>query len=384
MTLRTLHKTSSHGYSLIELLIALVIGLMLTAGMISVFSGNKRSADLNTAIANLQESARFALDTMSEDIRMAGFQGCTPIGGGSVRIIANNAPITDHSEGLRSSAIWASVVESANSWEPMPPWGAGTNEFSVPTGITGVPGTHALAVQFGGPETYRLESAMASPNDPLVIEGTVDRDDIDVGKLAIISDCIDGDLFEVSSVATIGGNSNLGFAAGANSQGTLSNAYGKSEAQRRQTMIMGFNARVYFVGDSGEDDENGNPITALYQMTPPFDASNPPVEIVQGVEEFAVSFEVSDDIGTRRTVVPGDASFDPANITAVRIGVLLTSREAIAEQDDNTTYTLAGIDVPPASSGEVMAGEPSHAGDRRFRLAFNTTVKVRNFRHTGS
>jgi len=48
--MNSLKKNS--GFSLIELMIAMVLGLMLSAGIFSVFSGNKRSTDLNSAMAN--------------------------------------------------------------------------------------------------------------------------------------------------------------------------------------------------------------------------------------------------------------------------------------------------------------------------------------------
>lgn len=377
----------ARGYSLIELLIALLLGLVLTAGMLSVFSGNKRSAELNSAISNLQENARFALDSISRDVRMAGFQGCTPISGGSVNILAADAPITDTALGLRSSAIWGSVVDSATSWQPMPPWGTGANGFNIPTAIPGIPDTHVLAVQFGDADTYRLSQPVGGTGSPdasgmifLDASTSAPSADIQVGDLAIISDCIDGDLFEVTGVTDAGLETIIEHDAGPNVSGTFTTAYGRGTAQRRQTMVMRFNARVYFVGDTGEVDENGNAVTALYQMDPPFDGSNPPVEIVQGVEAFVVSFEVSDAVGRRRTVAAGDATFNPANVTSVRIGILMASQDPIAEQDDNTTYSLAGVEVPPVTSGNASAGEPAHAGDRRFRLAFNTTIKVRNFR----
>ena len=76
---------SQAGLSLVELMVAMTLGLLLLSGMIAVFSGNQRSAELNTAMANLQESARFALSRMSKDMRLAGHQGCLNPSQGSRR-----------------------------------------------------------------------------------------------------------------------------------------------------------------------------------------------------------------------------------------------------------------------------------------------------------
>ena len=375
------------GFSLIELMISMALGLMLTLGMISVFSGNQRSTNLNAAITSLQENARFAIDSISRDVRMAGFQGCAPISGGSIKVLANDVPITDTVQGLRSTALWGSRINSATDWSPLPPWGTGSNGFKVPSVNAGIAGTYALALQFGDPKTYELNEvvggvATPNPSGDIILkdDASVDAAALNVGDLALISDCLGGDMFRVTGVVPGTDILTIKHGAGAsnNITGTLSTQYGSNDQLLRQTMVTRFNSRVYYVGDTGETDENGNTVTALYQQEPPFDNTNPAVEIVQGVEQFAVSFEVTDNLGRRTTVLAGDSAFDPSNVTAVRIGLLMASEEAIAEQDDNKIYSLAGIEVPPVSS--AIAGQPSHAGDRRFRVAFNTTIKVRNFR----
>jgi type IV pilus assembly protein PilW len=64
------------GMSLIELMIAMVIGLVLMAGVISVFVSSKRGYSTNTAVAQIQENARFALGFVTPVVRMAGYAGC--------------------------------------------------------------------------------------------------------------------------------------------------------------------------------------------------------------------------------------------------------------------------------------------------------------------
>ncbi len=378
----SLPTNQSAGFSLIELLIATVLGLILTLSMISVFSGNQRSSQLNSAIANMQENARFAVDMISRDVRMAGFQGCAPIAGGSVNVLARNAPISDTSQGLRSSAIWASRVDSTTAWEPMPPFGA---SFQVPATFPAVPGTHTLAVQFGDESTLLLDqpvggTASASASGDILVAGDADAvSNLQVGDLAIISDCLEGDLFEVTSLSTTGAVTSIGHAAGTdtNSQGNLGTIYGASPDLLQQSMVMRFNSRIYYVGDTGRVDRDGNAITALYQQNMPFDGSVEPFEIMQGVEQLVISFAVADSDGTRRYVPAGTATVDPTQVTSVRLGILMASDERIAEEDDDTVYVLAGTQVPPASAS--TAG-PRHAGDKRMRLAFNTTIKIRNFR----
>lgn len=72
------------GLSLIELMVAMLLGLLLTGGIISVFlstSGDSRQQALQ---ATLQEDGRFALSRLSEDLSMGNAQYCASVGGASV------------------------------------------------------------------------------------------------------------------------------------------------------------------------------------------------------------------------------------------------------------------------------------------------------------
>ncbi len=64
------------GLSLIELMIALLIGLVLLLGVIQVFSASHTAYTLSQGLARVQENGRFAIDYLSRDIRMAGHMGC--------------------------------------------------------------------------------------------------------------------------------------------------------------------------------------------------------------------------------------------------------------------------------------------------------------------
>ncbi|MEN3157244.1 prepilin-type N-terminal cleavage/methylation domain-containing protein [Alkalimonas sp. NCh-2] len=70
----------SHGFTLVELMIALVLGLVLLAGVIGVFLSNQATSRVNHELATLQSSARLAFQMMSQDIRSAGFAGCNNSG----------------------------------------------------------------------------------------------------------------------------------------------------------------------------------------------------------------------------------------------------------------------------------------------------------------
>lgn len=68
---------SQQGLSLIELLVALVISVILSLAVYQVFDIAQRTSRLQAAITQLQDSGRFALQTMAQDLRQADFNaGC--------------------------------------------------------------------------------------------------------------------------------------------------------------------------------------------------------------------------------------------------------------------------------------------------------------------
>jgi type IV pilus assembly protein PilW len=65
---------AQQGFSLIELMIAMVLGLLLIAGVLNIFLGSSQTYRLQEAMFRVQESGRFALDIVQRDLRSAGFQ----------------------------------------------------------------------------------------------------------------------------------------------------------------------------------------------------------------------------------------------------------------------------------------------------------------------
>ena len=69
-------KRSIRGLSLIELMIALLIGSILMIGVVQVFAASRTAYQLSEGMSRVQENGRFALDYLQRDIRMAGHFGC--------------------------------------------------------------------------------------------------------------------------------------------------------------------------------------------------------------------------------------------------------------------------------------------------------------------
>lgn len=64
-----------HGVSLIELMVALVLGLFLIFGAVTIYNKSRSTYRTTEAVARLQETARYAMDAIEPDVRMASYWG---------------------------------------------------------------------------------------------------------------------------------------------------------------------------------------------------------------------------------------------------------------------------------------------------------------------
>lgn len=68
-------RRSQAGLSLVEMLIAMVLGLVVTGAVVGVFIAGSRSYAQDEHLSSMQDELRFAIGTMTTDLEMAGFWG---------------------------------------------------------------------------------------------------------------------------------------------------------------------------------------------------------------------------------------------------------------------------------------------------------------------
>jgi len=322
-------KKAEQGFTLIELMISLVLGLILIAGLVTAFMGTSRSSKLNAETPAL--------------------------------IRANSAPTENYFE----DSFRAHVVTSGATWSPAP-----HSTFNIPTTIGApIPGTHAFSVQFGSTSTY-LISPMAATSSAITVQGN--NVDIVTGDLALISDCNGADIFEVTA-----DNANV-LQHGASANGgdnRLSAPYGQGSALNRPR-IMRFEANIYYIGDTGRTDANDDPVRALFRQTLPY--VNPPIELAEGIENMRVRLGVEDPTaeGSISFVSPDNPLLATHQVQSVQVGFLMQSYDNVSESNDTRSYQIAGFDIP-SSTGTVSDGS-AHSEDQKLRMTFNGTVSLRN------
>ncbi len=65
--------SQQRGLTLIELMVAMVISLLILAGLFTVYQSNQRGNRFNDGLTRAQENGRFAVDFLARDIRQAAF-----------------------------------------------------------------------------------------------------------------------------------------------------------------------------------------------------------------------------------------------------------------------------------------------------------------------
>lgn len=69
-------SNNQKGFGLVEIMIALVLGLVVVLGITEIFVNARQTYSSQEASARLQEEARYALSRITQDLRMAGMFGC--------------------------------------------------------------------------------------------------------------------------------------------------------------------------------------------------------------------------------------------------------------------------------------------------------------------
>ncbi len=106
-----LRMTRQAGLSLIELMIAMVIGLVIIAGVGQILLSGRQSYNTQSGTSALQENGRFALFYLQRDIRMAGF----PRSAGPGSALAIDSPfISNPAEASESGQVTQDGLDGAS------------------------------------------------------------------------------------------------------------------------------------------------------------------------------------------------------------------------------------------------------------------------------
>jgi type IV pilus assembly protein PilW len=333
------------GMSLIELMVALGLGVFLIFGVISVFLSNKSSSQVETSLARLQENGRIALDVLVADIRDANYVGCTS-GNDNLTIIANGANWTGLLGWERGTAGWTPTLPAA----------------LAPISATARVGSDVINLQHGRTLNMGLASAVVPSSTAVSVAASSEC--VSKGERVIIAGCVTAHMFEVTNdPACDGSATTLGYDASANTPAVISPGYTVAN-----TELLQYFDKTWYVRDTGRTRTDSDiPVYALYRRT-----NGTEEEMIEGVEYMQLLYGqqlASDNI---RYVPASDASLDWEEVVSVRIGLLLQSFEPVLDAPDSAAYQV--LDQSIDSEGTTF----THNGDRMLRRVFRTTAILRN------
>ena len=183
------------GFSLIELMVAMLLGFLVVAAAGAVFLSNKRVYASSETIGRIQENTRVAFELMSRDIREAGGNPC-----GSASVPVNIL------EG-NNDIFWDRFGEGITGYNP------GTVLPSTATGTAAgerVAGTDAIEVHSslgGGVRGFEHDGPSANLQ-VTSIDGFVD------GDILLVCNVSQSFIFQVTGFSSAGGGISIGHNAG--------------------------------------------------------------------------------------------------------------------------------------------------------------------------
>lgn len=388
---RKLRRSPVSGFSVVELLVALTLGLLLVAGMIQLFNTSKTTFRTNDALARVQENGRFALEILKRELREAGSHGfCagrieirnhlrTSCAGGAVDLFNAN----------RALVGWEYTGTGAGQAYTLPddldPSAAAANEWSSSVATSNLPGLLADLVAPGSDVLVvrRLQvvpgvtASGVTPSNAAAINLTASHG-LDDDAIVLVTNCATGaDLFQnrnngnASSLSRGGGscsNPGPGNLNNGCTQGGQTVSCDWSTDYDQSMQIFDVQQVAYYIGIS---DTTGQP--ALFRHNLGNGTRNAErAELIEGAENMQILYGFSEaaPAGDGRSVdrwltadeVPADGW---EQVIALRIALSVRSPEIADLDDAAVTMDLAGTQV-------------TAPGDGRIRQPFAATIALRN------
>lgn len=332
---------NQQGFSVVELMVAMVVGLILMAGVLQVFASSRATYTVNDQLARLQENERIAADMIQSDIRQAGYLGC-----------AKEVPFTNTLNN-QAAVQWNFAVPlqgyqatGTSTWSPAIDAGAIVSPRSDNDIL-------AVRVPIRGGQSVPITATMTASTADLETTA-VSPAPFAAGDVVMLSDCNAASVFQVTAYAADGTVSHAaGAAVAGKGPGNASNDLGY--AFGADATIMPIETVIYYVRDNAD----GEP--SLWRRA----GGAPAEEIVEGVDSMQVLYG-EDTSGDREvdSYVTANNVTNWEDVLSIRVGLLLRTGE-FGTTTDSQTYTVLDTTFGPAA-------------DRRQRLVLTTTATLRN------
>ncbi len=320
------HINKNSGYSLIELMIAVALGIVVVGATLGIFVSNRQTYIAAENVGRIQENARTAYELMTRDVREAGG---TPCAGHLLIADVLNSP----------SANW---------------WSNWTNPvLGYENGALGVSiaGTDAIEIKSGSASTYTVASH--NPTSAVITLNTSTHDLV-ADDILLICDTRQASIFQMSGPNAT--NATVVHNTGSGTPGNCSKGLGFKNPIDCSTngttyeygpnsLITKLSASRWYIGSNGRP-AGCTPATTcgrslFRQVLRNTSGTNAPVaeEIAEGVRDMQILY-----------LLPGASTYVNAasvpatrwgEVSAVRITYTLEGNDRVGPDGQNIQRTLA-------------------------------------------
>jgi type IV pilus assembly protein PilW len=367
----------ARGFSLVELMVAITLALIVTAGVMSVFIGSRTAYQSTSGVAAVSDSGRFALNFLEGAVRDAGNMAC----GAPTRTIFNVGPGTPLNTppfptlafqpitgfeavgtGIAGAYAATATPGAAVNWLSPIGWAANLDPAFGTLTTAPVLNNDILVVRSstqGGTPAYVTNAAPGANNFTVVGVPA----NFAPGDLAIISDCVKSLIFQISATGVNSITHNTG-----GFPGNLTNAFPAQVNFDPGSEVTLLQTTAYYIGVGADGD--GALFSADLSAGNSFTSAVAPIspnELVPDIEAMQILYGW-DSVGTRTVGqwVTADQVPDFTQVMSVHIALLAAG-------------PLGSAPLPTVARVYNLLGTQVTAPiDTRNRQVFDVTIGVRN------
>lgn len=345
------------GLSLIELMIAITLGLILITGVLQVFMSSKTVYTTQQALSRIQETGRLAVDFLARDIRMAGYMGCASRSSEmKVSNMLNNKTSYQYDFTTAIKGYTAANLPANHGLSPLP---KANTDFFVLRGAYGS-GVEVNKNNMSG----QLFATLTGTEAGACSDGSNRVSGICRGDILVVTDCTKARVFQATNVTSSGTDANVVHSGAGYTPGNADSSWGGNsgnddEKFKPGSEILAASNITYFIATG----TSGRP--SLWQNT-----NGVNLELLEGVEDMSVRYGVdsNEDYVPDNYLSAGQIinAADWEKVVSLRVELLVASIDD-GVLPEMQTYSFDGEDdVTP---------DPT---DRRLRQVFSTTVGIRS------
>lgn len=308
-------RIAVRGFTLIELMVSMVLGLIVVGGALSIIASNKQSYRTNEALSQLQESARSAFELLARDIRQAGATGCDNTGRvGSV---------------LKDASLWwqdwvALKGYTGTQSDPAAPFGAGEKQRVQGTDSIQIRSTEGMGMSIASHKPSSATFELQEPSTTLKSDDILMVCDFDHATIFQVTGYNDKNVTVIHNTGegNLGNQSKgLGYPP---SDETVGNVYEFGP----NSQLARLSAIDWYIGNNGRPSEGGR---SLFRRRLGAEGNDAIEEIVAGVSNLTLAYRVA---GTENFVAASTlAAADWDRVTSVRITFVVTSADQRVSSD---------------------------------------------------